>query len=119
MDGSVQRVAVETRRRLRGQPRQTGHQSRGANPWASMPSDHFASSVIVAFTLGEIGHGTVGWVYALSLGFALVYLGEHYVADLIAGLLLAAAVKGAEPVLRPQAARLVQMLAALEEQVKG
>jgi membrane-associated phospholipid phosphatase len=119
MDGSVQRVAVETRRRLRGQPRQTGHESRGANPWASMPSDHFASSVIIALALGELGHGAVGWVYALSLGFALVYLGEHYVADLTAGLLLAASVKGAEPALRPLAARLLQMLGGLEEQVKG
>jgi membrane-associated phospholipid phosphatase len=119
MDGSVQRVAVETRRRLRGQPRHSGHESRGANPWASMPSDHFASSAIVALTLGEVGHGAVGWVYALSLGFALVYLGEHYVSDLIAGLLLATAVKGAEPALRPHAAGVLEMLGRLEQRVKG
>ena len=29
--------------------------------------------------------GAVGWTYALTLGFALVYLGEHYVTDLLAG----------------------------------
>ena len=29
--------------------------------------------------------GAVGWAYALTLGFALVYLGEHYVTDLAAG----------------------------------
>jgi hypothetical protein len=75
MDGSVRRVVVETRRELGGKPRQTGHDSRGANPWASMPSDHFASSAVVALLLGELGHGTLGWAYALSLGFALVYLG--------------------------------------------
>ena len=29
--------------------------------------------------------GALGWGYAVTLGFALVYLGEHYVTDLIAG----------------------------------
>ena len=29
--------------------------------------------------------GAIGWTYALTLGFALVYLGEHYVVDLLAG----------------------------------
>jgi membrane-associated phospholipid phosphatase len=39
--------------------------------------------------------GTLGWAYALALGFALVYLGEHYVADEVAGLTLALAVNRA------------------------
>ena len=30
------------------------------------------------------GHAAAGWAYALTLGFGLVYLGEHYVIDLIA-----------------------------------
>ena len=38
--------------------------------------------------------GAAGWAYALTLGFALVYLGEHYVIDLIAG---AALVAGGAP----------------------
>lgn len=94
MDGAVWRVAVETRRAARGQPRRTGHESRGANPWASMPSDHFASSAAVAFELASFGRtaGAAGWAYALLLGFALVYLGEHYVVDLVAGGALAAVV---------------------------
>ena len=33
--------------------------------------------------------GAVGWAYAGTLGVALVYLGEHYVVDLAAGLALA------------------------------
>jgi membrane-associated phospholipid phosphatase len=37
-------------------------------------------------------HGALGWGYALALGFGLVYLGEHYVVDLIAGLVLAEAI---------------------------
>jgi membrane-associated phospholipid phosphatase len=43
--------------------------------------------------------GVAGVAYALSLGFALVYLGEHYVGDLLAGLALAAAVSGSASVL--------------------
>jgi membrane-associated phospholipid phosphatase len=34
--------------------------------------------------------GVLGWLYAASMAFALVYLGEHYVADLLAGLVVAA-----------------------------
>ena len=35
------------------------------------------------------GPAAIGWVYALTLGFGLVYLGEHYLIDLLAGLALA------------------------------
>jgi membrane-associated phospholipid phosphatase len=119
MDGSVRRVAVETRRKLRGRPRQTGHDSRGANPWASMPSDHFASSAMTALVLAECGHRAIGWMYAIALGFTLVYLGEHYLVDLVAGLALALAVKAVEPRLRPSAARIQDALGRVEEHVKG
>ena len=59
----------------------------GGNPWAAMPSLHFATSVTAAISLAETGRtaGAAGWAYALTLGFALVYLGEHYVTDLVAG----------------------------------
>ncbi len=62
----------------------------GGNPLAAMPSLHFATSVMAARLLAEEGraHGAVGWSYAGTLGFALVYLGEHYVVDLLAGLAL-------------------------------
>jgi membrane-associated phospholipid phosphatase len=70
----------------------------GGNPWAAMPSLHFATSVTAAISLAETGRtaGTAGWAYALTLGFALVYLGEHYVTDLIAGAGLVASVRGGE-----------------------
>jgi membrane-associated phospholipid phosphatase len=59
-----------------------------------MPSDHFGSASAVAMLLYELHHGAglAAWAYALALGSALVYLGEHYVVDLIAGLSLAMAV---------------------------
>ena len=52
-----------------------------------MPSLHFATSVMAARMLAETGPaaGAAGWAYAGVLGFALVYLGEHYVVDLVAG----------------------------------
>ena len=52
-----------------------------------MPSLHFAASAMAAISLAETGRipGAIGWGYALSLGFALVYLGEHYVTDIAAG----------------------------------
>ena len=39
---------------------------------------------------GRARRGRAGWAYAGALGFALVYLGEHYVIDLIAGAALVA-----------------------------
>jgi membrane-associated phospholipid phosphatase len=62
-----------------------------------MPSDHFASAAMTAMILSEQGAllGAAGWAYALALAFALVYLGEHYVTDELAGLVLALAVNRA------------------------
>ncbi|MGH2871853.1 MAG: phosphatase PAP2 family protein [Solirubrobacteraceae bacterium] len=78
----------------------------GGNPLAAMPSLHFATSVMGARLLGELSPlaGAIGWAYAATLGVALVYLGEHYVIDLVAGGALAATVCTqawhAEPTLR-------------------
>jgi membrane-associated phospholipid phosphatase len=73
------------------------------NPFAAMPSLHFGTSVMAARLLSQVGrgHGALGWAYALSLGFGLVYLGEHYVVDLIAGLALAEAIWRLGPVVEP------------------
>ena len=60
---------------------------------------------MAAHVLGEVGtkEAARGWTYALGLGFALVYLGEHYVTDLLAGFALAEAVRVAAPRLAPVA----------------
>ena len=71
----------------------------GSNPWAAMPSLHFATSLAAGISLAEAGRveGAVGLGYAATLGFALVYLGEHYVTDLLAGAALVAGVRRADP----------------------
>lgn len=88
----------------------------GGNPLAAMPSLHFATSAMAAMLLADIGpvQGAVGWSYALTLGFALVYLGEHYVVDLLAGLGLTLAVRRAERRLAPMVRRAGRALAGLE-----
>ena len=67
----------------------------GGNPLAAMPSLHFATSVVGARLLWEAAPvaGAMAWTYAVVLGFALVYLGEHYAVDLIAGYALAEGVR--------------------------
>jgi len=90
----------------------------GGNPLAAMPSLHFATSVMAARLLAEEGrtHGAVAWTYAGALGFALVYLGEHYVVDLLAGLALAEGVRRgagrAAPALRVLGRRIQALEAA-------
>jgi membrane-associated phospholipid phosphatase len=88
----------------------------GGNPLAAMPSLHFATSVTAAHLLSEVGpvSGAIGWTYALTLGLALVYLGEHYAIDLVAGLALTEAVRAAAPRAEPLALRLSCVLQALE-----
>jgi membrane-associated phospholipid phosphatase len=115
MDGSVQRVTTRVVRDLRGEPLEQ-EDVEGANPWASMPSDHFASALAAGLALAEVGPaaGAAGLGYALLLGFALIYLGEHYVADLLAGAALALAVAAAEPLAAPAAARIGALLRELE-----
>ncbi|MCD6727303.1 MAG: phosphatase PAP2 family protein [Solirubrobacteraceae bacterium] len=91
------------------------------NPLAAMPSLHFATSVTAAQVLREIGpiHGAVGWAYAGTLGTALVYLGEHYVVDLLAGLALAEGVRRAAPRVSPLARAFSRAVRALERAAHG
>jgi membrane-associated phospholipid phosphatase len=87
----------------------------GGNPLAAMPSLHFATSTMGALLLAETGPlaGAVGGAYAAVLGFALVYLGEHYVVDLLGGLALTLAVRRAERLAR----RPVRAVGALIDRV--
>ncbi|GAC1489752.1 MAG: hypothetical protein NVS1B9_10790 [Solirubrobacteraceae bacterium] len=87
----------------------------GGNPVAAMPSLHFATSVIAASLLADTGPvaGAAGAADAGVLGFALIYLGEHYVADLLAGYALTRLVRAAEPRARGPLARAGRAIGSL------
>jgi membrane-associated phospholipid phosphatase len=88
----------------------------GGNPLAAMPSLHFATSLMAALLLAEVGPiaGALGFTYAATLSFALVYLGEHYVVDLLAGAVLTVAVRRWGPRAAPIIDRFGGAVAALE-----
>jgi membrane-associated phospholipid phosphatase len=93
----------------------------GGNPLAAMPSLHFATSMMGAHLLTEVGPGAgaLGWTYASLLGLALVYLGEHYAADLLAGAALAEFVRRQAPRTRPGVVQLARMLGSLQRPAAG
>jgi membrane-associated phospholipid phosphatase len=104
MDGDVRRVMVEVSKWLKREPNPTqGDHELGANPFAAMPSDHVASAAMTAICIGQESPllGAIAWSYAITLAFALLYLGEHYLTDELAGLMLALAVnQAAKPIER-------------------
>jgi membrane-associated phospholipid phosphatase len=61
------------------------------NPVAAMPSLHMAVTFAVFLFARGINRwlGRVLLVYSILMGFSLVYMGEHYVTDLLVGVLLA------------------------------
>jgi membrane-associated phospholipid phosphatase len=93
----------------------------GGNPLAAMPSLHFATSVNAAHLLAESGplEGAIGWTYALTLGLALVYLGEHYLVDLLAGLVLTETVRALAPVAGPTLERAAGVVRAIEAKAQA
>ncbi|HEY5192982.1 MAG TPA: phosphatase PAP2 family protein [Solirubrobacteraceae bacterium] len=93
----------------------------GGNPLAAMPSLHFATSMMAAQLLSETGPvaGGLAWGYTATLGFALVYLGEHYVVDLLAGAALTTAVRRGAPRATPVLACFGRAVAALEARAHG
>jgi membrane-associated phospholipid phosphatase len=101
----VRRIMAEAGERFWRRAWQPLYHSLQGNPFAAMPSLHFGTSVMAARVLSGVDarHGAIGWAYALTLGFGLVYLGEHYVIDLIAGGALAELVWRAGPRVEPVA----------------
>jgi membrane-associated phospholipid phosphatase len=69
-----------------------------------------------AHLLSETGPiaGALGWTYAAMLGLALVYLGEHYAIDLLAGAALTETVRRCAPRVAPAARRVSSVIQSLE-----
>jgi membrane-associated phospholipid phosphatase len=74
------------------------------NPTAAMPSIHMALTFLVLLLARDFAPRWT-WplaMYNLSMAFSLVYLGEHYVTDVVAGVIVASvAVYVAKRVRRP------------------
>jgi membrane-associated phospholipid phosphatase len=117
----VRRIMVEVGEPTWGRAWERLYDTLGGNPWAAMPSLHFATSLQAALSLSEAGkvEGALGWGYAGTLGFALVYLGEHYVTDLLAGAALVAAVRKGEPLAEPLVSGVNGVLQRLERIASG
>ncbi len=112
----VRRLMVDVGEGVWGPAWERLYDAAGGNPWAAMPSLHFATSVLAALLLAEIGPipGALGVGYAATLGFSLVYLGEHYVTDLVAGAALVLLVRRGEPLVEPLVEAVNRRLRALE-----
>ncbi len=70
---------------------QAGENTAGSNPVAAMPSLHAGIPWLMVLALWRYRYAR--WAalwYALSMTFAIVYLGEHYAIDSLAGLAAAA-----------------------------
>jgi hypothetical protein len=88
-----------------------GHLYSGADPFpdGAMPSLHVAVPTVIALSLLGHARGRARWlwlVYPLTIGFAVVVLGEHYVADVLVGLAVGAAAWSVVEVAPALAARL-------------
>jgi membrane-associated phospholipid phosphatase len=99
----VRRIMAEAGERFWRRLWQPLYHSLEGNAFAAMPSLHFGTSVMAAHVLSQVGRrqAALGWIYAVTLGFGLVYLGEHYVVDLITGLALAEGVWRLGPRVEP------------------
>jgi len=102
MGGELERVARQVVCHVFKRP-PPGDGEVAGNPWGAMPSDHISSAAITAMGLGELGplYGALGWSYVAAASFAIVYLGEHYVADVVVGLAVAEIVRRGEPLAAP------------------
>lgn len=121
-DEHVKRVMLEYGEKLLGPAWTRIFGTLGSNPWAAMPSLHFATALMAAILLSDAGgkvEGTLGWAYALSLGFALIYLGEHYVTDLLAGAGVVLLARKGEPLARPIVHMVNRRLQRLEALAAG
>jgi hypothetical protein len=61
-----------------------------SNPIAAMPSIHMAITFLIVFPAFYAGKkwGVLALLYATAMGYSLIYLGEHFFVDVIAGCLI-------------------------------
>jgi hypothetical protein len=92
-DEGVHRITADLSARIEGSTYEEAATRIDKNLVAAMPSVHVAFATLVALVVAQYGRtwGRVGALYVLAMCVALVYLGEHYVIDEVAGIAIAAA----------------------------
>jgi membrane-associated phospholipid phosphatase len=103
----VSRIAPEVMNTIRPGFYYQGYRAVGVNDVAAFPSYHTAQTVLVMLIAWRYAPGLrkLGVFYLASMCFALVYLGEHYVADELAGIGIAAVAWTLALWITPKAAR--------------
>ena len=88
----VQRIGPQILNMIKGGVYEQGHEVVGVNNSAAFPSYHTAHTALVAVVIWSYAPRwrPLGVLYLASMCFALVYMGEHYVTDEVAGILIAA-----------------------------
>lgn len=84
----VQRIMEPIAKSLGGGLYEAGYKVVGeSNPIAAMPSMHFGITFLLFWVAWSRGWGwrIAAFIYSMSMGLALVYMGEHYVIDVIVG----------------------------------
>jgi membrane-associated phospholipid phosphatase len=91
IDSDIVRILPEISAQMAGDTYDEASRAVGENDVAAMPSLHTALTAMVALILAGYGRRWrwVGITYVALMGTALVYLGEHYIIDEIAGVALA------------------------------
>ncbi|HLF79544.1 MAG TPA: phosphatase PAP2 family protein [Dehalococcoidia bacterium] len=86
----VVRIAHSGENQLLADAHERGSYVAGENDVGAMPSLHTAVTVIIALALWRLGMAArvAGIAYVAAMGFALVYLGEHYFVDVLAGIVI-------------------------------
>ncbi|HEU0075198.1 MAG TPA: phosphatase PAP2 family protein, partial [Dehalococcoidia bacterium] len=94
IDAEVVRILPAISAQVAGDTYDQASRAVGDNDVAAMPSLHTALTTMVALIMASYGRRWrwVGLTYVALMGTALVYLGEHYVIDEIAGIALAVGV---------------------------
>lgn len=84
----VQRIMGNIAEQIGGGLYEAGYKIVGeSNPIAAMPSMHFGVTFLLVWAARGRGFWweIAAWFYSISMGAALVYMGEHYIIDIIVG----------------------------------
>lgn len=96
---AVHRPIVDILSRIAPAIYELGLSNGGGNDVSAMPSMHAAAATLVAVACwnGPLLLRVVGAGYAVLMGVALVYFGEHYVLDILVGAAVALGIWAATP----------------------